>query len=82
MEYLNKKLIDGKFNEEELTPVHITKQTQFQIYKIIATRVRCGIKQHLAGGEVITLNSTVRFPRPTSRNFNAKSIASNFMSHS
>jgi hypothetical protein len=27
--------------------VRITKQMQFQIDKILATRVRCGIKQHL-----------------------------------
>jgi hypothetical protein len=46
LEDLNNKLIDGQFYEE-LTPVRITKQTQFQIDKIIATRVRRGIKQHL-----------------------------------
>jgi len=43
---LNRKVIDGKFYEE-LTPVRTTKQTQFQIDKILATRTRRGIKQHL-----------------------------------
>jgi hypothetical protein len=47
LEDLNRKVIDGQFYEEELTAVHITKQTQFQIDKILATRVRRGIKQHL-----------------------------------
>jgi len=47
LEDLNRKVIDGQFYEEELTPVHITKQTRFQIDKILATRTRRGIKQHL-----------------------------------
>ena len=47
LENLNRKVIDGQFYEEELTPVRITKQTQFQIDKILATRTRRGIKQHL-----------------------------------
>jgi len=47
LEDLNRKVIDGQFYEEELTPVRDTKQTQFQIYKILATRTRWGIKQHL-----------------------------------
>jgi len=47
LEDLNRKLIDGQFYEEELTPVRVTKQTQFQIHKILATRTRRGIKQHL-----------------------------------
>jgi hypothetical protein len=47
LEDLNRKVIEGQFYEEELTPVRITKQTQFQIDKILATRVRRGIKQHL-----------------------------------
>ena len=37
----------GQFYGEEMTPVHITKQTQFQIDKIIATRARSGIEEHL-----------------------------------
>jgi hypothetical protein len=47
LEDLNRKVIDGQFYEEELTPVRIMEQTQFQIDKIFATRVRRGIKQHL-----------------------------------
>ena len=47
LEVLNRKVIDGQFYKEELTPVRITKQTQFQIDKILATRTRGGIKQHL-----------------------------------
>jgi len=46
LEDLNRKAIDGQYYEE-LTPVRITKQTQFQIDKILATRTRRGIKQHL-----------------------------------
>ena len=52
LEDLNKKLMNSTFYEEELTPVHITKQTQFQIDKIIATRVRRGIKEHLVKWKV------------------------------
>ena len=47
LEDLNRKVIDGKFYEEEITPVRITKQTHFQIDKILAMRTRRGIKQHL-----------------------------------
>ena len=47
LEDLNRKVIEGQFYEEELTPVRLTKQTQFQIDKILATRRRRGIKQHL-----------------------------------
>ena len=39
LEDLNRKMIDGQFYEEELSPVRLTKQTQFQI-----TRTRRGIK--------------------------------------
>ena len=46
LEDFNRKLIDGQFYEE-LTPVRITKQTQFQIDKILASRTRRGIKQLL-----------------------------------
>jgi hypothetical protein len=38
-EDLNKQPIDGQFYAEELTPVRMTKDTQFQIDKIIKTRV-------------------------------------------
>ena len=47
LEDLNRKVINGQFYEEKLTPVRITKQAQFQIDKILATRTRWGIKQHL-----------------------------------
>ena len=47
LEDLNKQLIDGQFYQEELTPLYITKQIQFKIDKILATRVRRGIKNHL-----------------------------------
>jgi hypothetical protein len=70
LEDLNRKVIDGQFYEEELTPVRITKQTQFQIDKILATRVRRGIKQHLSAGRVTTRILTVGYPRPTYAKFN------------
>jgi len=44
---LKNQLIEGQFYEEKLTPVRISKQTQFQIDKIVSTRVRRGIKDHL-----------------------------------
>jgi hypothetical protein len=47
LEDLNRKVIDGQYYEEEITSLPITKQTQFQIDKILARRVRRGIKQHL-----------------------------------
>jgi hypothetical protein len=47
LEGLNQKVIDGQFFNEELTPVPITKRTTFQIDKILATRVRRGIREHL-----------------------------------
>jgi len=47
LEDLKRKVIDGQFCEEELTSVRITKQRHFQIDKILATRTRRGIKQHL-----------------------------------
>ena len=46
LEDLNKQPIDGSFYQEELTPVVVTKQTQFKIDKILSTRVRRGIKEH------------------------------------
>ena len=46
LEDLNGKVIDGQFYKE-LTPVRITKQTPFQIDKILATWTKRGIKQHL-----------------------------------
>jgi len=47
MEDLNQKVIDGQFFNEELTPVRISKRTTFKIDKILATRVRRGIREHL-----------------------------------
>ena len=46
LEDLNKQPVDGSFYQEELTPVVVTKQTQFKIDKILPTRVRRGIKEH------------------------------------
>jgi len=46
LEDLNKQPIDESFYQEELTPVVVTKQTQFKIDKILSTRVRRGIKEH------------------------------------
>jgi len=37
---INKILIDAQFYEKGFTPVRSTKQTQFQIDKIVATRVK------------------------------------------
>jgi len=36
----------GSFNQEELAPVSVSKQTLFKIDKIFGTRVRRGIKEH------------------------------------
>jgi hypothetical protein len=44
LEDLNGKVIDGQFYGKELTDVHITKHTMFKIHKILATRVRRGIR--------------------------------------
>jgi len=47
LEDLNNQTIDGSFYQEKLTPVVVTKQTQFKIDKILSTRVRRGIKEHM-----------------------------------
>jgi len=47
LEDLNQKIIDGQFFNEELTSVRITKRNTFQIDKILATRVRRGIRECL-----------------------------------
>jgi hypothetical protein len=47
LEDLNRKVIDGQFYNEELTPVRITKRTTFKIDKILSTRVRRGIREYL-----------------------------------
>ena len=47
LEDLNRKIIEGQFYNEELTPVRITKSTEFKIDKILSTRVRRGIREYL-----------------------------------
>jgi len=47
LEDLNQKVIDGQFSNEELIPVRITKRTTLKTDKILATRVRRGIREHL-----------------------------------
>jgi ribosomal 30S subunit maturation factor RimM len=43
MEDLNKTPKEGQFYQEELSPVHITKQTNYNIGKILDKRFRRGI---------------------------------------
>jgi hypothetical protein len=47
LEDLNRKLIDGQFFNEDLSPVRITKRTTFKIDKILSTRDRRGIREYL-----------------------------------
>jgi hypothetical protein len=47
LEDLNRKVIDGQFYNEELTPLRITKRTTIKINKILSTRVRRGIREYL-----------------------------------
>jgi len=47
LEDLNGKVIEGQFYGEKLTPVRNLKRTQFQIGKILRTRVRRGIREYL-----------------------------------
>ena len=68
LEDLYKKLIDGQFYEEELTPVHITKQTHFQIDKTVATRVRRGIKEHLVRWKVYSSDFDIWVPASDIKN--------------
>jgi len=44
IEDLNGRVIDGQFYSEELTGLHITKRTRFKIDKILAMRVRHGVR--------------------------------------
>jgi hypothetical protein len=44
---LNGTAIDGQFYQEELTPVHVTKQTTYKIDKILDRRVFRGIQEYL-----------------------------------
>jgi hypothetical protein len=47
LEDLNKRVIDGQFYHEELTPVRLTIRRAFKIYKILGKRVRPGILYYL-----------------------------------
>ena len=47
MEDLNKTPIDGQYYQEELTPVSITRRTQYKRDKILEKRVRRGITEYL-----------------------------------
>jgi len=44
---LNKTPIDGQFYQEELTPVQVSRRTQFKIDKILEKRVRRGITEYV-----------------------------------
>jgi hypothetical protein len=46
---LNETPIDGRFYQEELTPVRISKRTVYKIDKILNKRVRRGITEYLVG---------------------------------
>jgi hypothetical protein len=39
--------IEGQFYGEEVTPVRVTARTEYKIDKILETRVRGGIREHL-----------------------------------
>ena len=39
--------IEGQFYKEELTPVKISRRTEYRIDKIMDTRVRRGIREHI-----------------------------------
>jgi hypothetical protein len=53
LEDLNRKLIDGQFFSENLSPIRITKRTTFETVKILSTRVRRVIRE---GGKVTVPN--------------------------
>jgi len=38
--------MEGQFYQEELTPVHITKEKTYKIDKILDRRNRCGITEY------------------------------------
>jgi len=52
LEDLNGKVTEGHFYGEELTSVLISKGTNFQINKILRTRVRRGIREYLVRWKV------------------------------
>jgi len=47
MEELNKTPIENQFYQEDLTPLRITKQTIYKIYKIFDKKYRRGKEVHL-----------------------------------
>ena len=47
LENLRGESIDEQFYAEELTPVTITKKTEYLVDKILDSRVRRGIREHL-----------------------------------
>jgi len=58
LEDLNKTPIEGQFYGEKLTPVRISKQTNYKIDKILDKRVRSGIISSF--GEVTVRTLTLR----------------------
>ena len=56
--------IEGQFYNE-VTPVKITRITEYKIDKMIDTRVRCGIRKHLVRGQVVLRLSTRGSKRPS-----------------
>ena len=47
LEDLRGKSIDWQFYAEELTPIKVTRKTEYQIDKILDSRVRHGIRDYL-----------------------------------
>jgi hypothetical protein len=47
LEDLRGESIDGQFYAEELTPVKITKRTEYLVDKVLDSRVRSGLREHL-----------------------------------
>jgi len=47
LEVLNKTPIEGQFYAEELTPVRISKETNYKTDEILDKRVRLGIREYL-----------------------------------
>ena len=66
LENLRGESIDEQFYAEELTPVTITKKTEYLVDKILDSRVRRGIREHWSGGEDTAQTSKVGSPLPIS----------------
>ena len=64
LEDLNKTPIEGQFYQEELTPVRITKQTTYKIYKILDKMGRRGIKNISSVGRDTIKTLTLGYLRP------------------